>query len=167
MKEEILDLIDEHDHIIGQAPRSEFIAKKLLHRSISVLVFNSQGEIFVHQRAFDKPVYPGCYDFFIGGSVKSGETYEDAAQRELKEEIGAKKVKLQPLSKTRVRNPELNVLFQDFKCVYDGPIKLQKKEIIHGRFMSIAELKELLKKEKFCTDCYKIFKKYVEKYHGA
>lgn len=166
MKEEYLDLIDEHDQVIGQAPRSEFITKKLLHRSIVVIVFNSKGEIFVHQRTFDKTVYPGCYDMFVGGGVLAGETYEEAALRELKEELSIKKTKLQPLFKSRFKNKQLNLFFHVFKCVYDGPVKIEKKEIIHGRFMALDELKQLLKKEKFCADAPVLFKKYLEAHHG-
>src|SRR5690349_15619810 len=43
MPEEIFDVVDEHDHVIGQAPRSQVHAQGLLHRAASIFVFNSPG----------------------------------------------------------------------------------------------------------------------------
>ena len=49
MSEEIFDVVNERDEVVGQAPRSEVHAKKLLHRAVHVLVFNSHGQLFLHR----------------------------------------------------------------------------------------------------------------------
>ncbi|HIH42399.1 TPA: hypothetical protein HA246_02025 [Candidatus Woesearchaeota archaeon] len=44
---------------------------------------------------------------------------------------------------------------------HDGKMKLQKEEIIDGRFMSIAEIDAMIAKgEKFCPDELQIFEKF-------
>jgi isopentenyldiphosphate isomerase len=45
MSEEIFDVVNERDEVVGQAPRSEVHAKKLLHRAVHVLVFNARGQL--------------------------------------------------------------------------------------------------------------------------
>ena len=47
MSEEIFDVVNERDEVIGQKPRSEVHARGLLHRAVHVLVFNARGEIFL------------------------------------------------------------------------------------------------------------------------
>ncbi len=51
MPEEIFDVVDSEDRVIGQAPRSEVHAKKLLHRAVHIFVFNSRGQLLIHRRS--------------------------------------------------------------------------------------------------------------------
>ena len=165
MTEEQLVLVDENDKEIGQASKAEIRAENLLHRGAAVMVFNSKGEIFVHQRIFEKDIYPGYHDMFVGGGANPGETYEENAKRELEEELGIKGIPLQLLFKMRFTDQTNNVFITVFKCISDDPIKIQKDEIIHGKFLSIEELKKLMQKEKFCLDSLQLFKKYLKEYH--
>jgi isopentenyldiphosphate isomerase len=150
--EEILDLVDENDIVIGKMTKSEMMNKKLTHRGCGIFVFNSKGEIFVHKRVKNKKIYPGYYDISFGGSLISGETYEEGAKRELFEESGIKNLELKFLFKERFTNDLNDVFAYVYKCIFDGELKLQKKEIESGKFMSINEVENLMKKEKFCPD---------------
>ncbi|MGW2495536.1 NUDIX hydrolase [Streptomyces pseudogriseolus] len=85
---EILDIVDEHDRVIGQAPRGEAYARGLRHRCAFVLARDADGRIFVHRRTAAKLVFPSLYDMFVGGVVGAGETYDEAALREAEEELG-------------------------------------------------------------------------------
>jgi isopentenyldiphosphate isomerase len=157
--EEILDLVDENDNVIGKVTKSEMIKKRLLHRGSNIFVFNSKGEIFVHKRNKDKKIYPGYYDIVFGGTLESGDTYEEGAKRELFEESGIKNVKLDFLFKERFTNDKDDFFACVYKCIFDGEIKLQKKEIQFGRFMSIDEMENLIKKEKFCPHSIHFYEK--------
>ncbi len=86
--EEIIDIVDEDDRVIGQRPRGEAYARGLRHRCAFVLVRDAEGRIFVHRRTPTKPVFPSRYDMFVGGVVGAGESYDDAAHREAEEELG-------------------------------------------------------------------------------
>lgn len=88
MPEEIFDVCDSEDRVIGQAPRSQVHAQKLLHRAAHVFVFNSRGELFVQVRSATKDEYPNCYTSSASGHLSTGEDYLGSAQRELQEEIG-------------------------------------------------------------------------------
>ncbi|MFJ3585501.1 NUDIX hydrolase [Streptomyces sp. NPDC090127] len=86
--DEVLDVVDEHDEVIGQAPRGEVYARGLIHRCTFIQVRDAEDRIFVHRRTPGKLVYPSMYDMFVGGVVGAGESYDDAALREAEEELG-------------------------------------------------------------------------------
>lgn len=86
--EEIFDICDAEDRVIGQAPRSEVHARKLLHRAVHIWVFNPSGELLLHLRSASKDEYPLCWTSSASGHLAAGEDYETAAARELEEELG-------------------------------------------------------------------------------
>ncbi|WP_394435303.1 NUDIX domain-containing protein [Streptomyces sp. SGAir0957] len=86
--EEILDIVDDQDRVIGQAPRGEAYARGLRHRAAFILARDPEGNVFVHRRTPTKLVFPSHYDMFVGGVVGAGETYDEAALREAEEELG-------------------------------------------------------------------------------
>ncbi|AJE39924.1 NUDIX hydrolase [Streptomyces nodosus] len=86
--DELLDIVDENDKVIGQSPRGEAYARRLRHRCVFIEARDPEGRIFVHRRTPTKLVFPSMYDMFVGGVVGAGETYDDAALREAEEELG-------------------------------------------------------------------------------
>uniref|UniRef100_A0AAU2K4C2 NUDIX domain-containing protein n=1 Tax=Streptomyces sp. NBC_00049 TaxID=2903617 RepID=A0AAU2K4C2_9ACTN len=86
--EEVLDVVDRDDRVVGQAPRGEVYARGLIHRCVFVLARDAQGRIFVHRRTASKLVFPSYYDMFVGGVLGAGEDYAGAALREAEEELG-------------------------------------------------------------------------------
>lgn len=88
MSEEIFDVVNERDEVIGRAPRREVHARKLWHRAVHVLVFNARGEVFLQKRSMLKDTAKGKWDSSSSGHLDSGEDYDACAVRELREEIG-------------------------------------------------------------------------------
>ncbi|RPE45138.1 isopentenyldiphosphate isomerase [Streptomyces sp. Ag109_O5-1] len=86
--DEILDIVDENDQVIGQSPRGEAYARGLRHRCVFIQARDAAGRLFVHRRTATKLVFPSLYDMFVGGVVGTGESYDDAALREAEEELG-------------------------------------------------------------------------------
>lgn len=86
--DEILDIVDENDEVVGQATRGEATARGLRHRCAFIEARDADGRIFVHRRTATKLVFPSHYDMFVGGVVGAGETYGEAALREAEEELG-------------------------------------------------------------------------------
>jgi len=56
--DEIFDVVDELDRVIGTAPRSEVHRRKLRHRAVHVLLFNTRAELFVQKRSAAKDTFP-------------------------------------------------------------------------------------------------------------
>src|SRR3989442_704060 len=88
MSEEIFDVVNEGDEVIGQKPRSEIHRLNLKHRAVHVLVFNARGELFLQKRSMKKDCFPGAWDSSASGHLDTGESYDACAVRELREELG-------------------------------------------------------------------------------
>ena len=88
MSEEIFDVVNERDEVVGQAPRQEVHARGLWHRAVHVLVFNARGEIFLQKRSLKKDIAAWKWDSSASGHLDTGEAYDACAVREVREEIG-------------------------------------------------------------------------------
>ncbi len=86
--DELFDVVDADDQVIGQATRGEVHARGLMHRAAHVFVFNSSGELLLQQRSATKDAHPLCWTSSCSGHLDASESYEVAARRELQEEIG-------------------------------------------------------------------------------
>ena len=85
--DEIFDVVDSEDMVIGKASRLQVHNNDLMHRSVHILVFNSTGSLFLQKRAMIKDESPGLWDSSAAGHVESGEDYISCAKRELNEEL--------------------------------------------------------------------------------
>ena len=95
--DEIFDVVDEADVVVGQATRAEVHTKGLLHRAVHVFVVNSRGELLLQQRSPSKDVHPGVWDSSVAGHLDAGEDYLSAARREMGEEMGIEDVEPQEI----------------------------------------------------------------------
>ncbi|WKX10635.2 NUDIX hydrolase [Streptomyces sp. NL15-2K] len=85
---EPVERVDEQDRVLGAVERSEAIENHWLHRIATTVCRDPQGRVLVHRRAENLSRFPGQYDWLIGGATEVGESYEEAAARELAEELG-------------------------------------------------------------------------------
>lgn len=86
---ELFTEVSQHDEVIGSIERSVANSTPTrFHRSIKVLVFNSQGELLIQKRSASKDTFPNCWDISVAGHVDFEESYLEAAIRETQEEVG-------------------------------------------------------------------------------
>lgn len=135
MPEEIFDIVNDRDEVIGQRPRSEVHRLGLKHRAVHVFVFNGRGEIFLQKRSMLKDCFPGTWDSSASGHLDAGEAYDDCAVRELREEIGLS-VTEAPRRVFRIEAcPETGQEFcWLYLCRSEGPFQLQASEIDRGEW---------------------------------
>lgn len=144
--DEIIDIVDENDRVIGRSSRGEAYARGLRHRCAFILARDAEGRIFVHRRTPSKLVFPSLYDMFVGGVVGAGEGYDEAALREAEEELGV----------TGLPRPAYLFKFRYddgaghswWSAVYevrcDLPVRPQAEEVAWHAFLSEAELERRL-----------------------
>ena len=87
MNDEILDLVDENDNVIGPISRDAAWASKARIRVVNAFVVNAQGQLWIPRRTAHKQMFPNCLDMGVGGHVQSGESYLQAFRRETQEEL--------------------------------------------------------------------------------
>src|SRR5580698_9417315 len=132
MSEEIFDVVNDRDEVIGQTPRREVHRLGLKHRAVHVLVFNARGEIFLQKRSMTKDTSPGLWDSSASGHVDSGEDYDTCAIRELREEIGLEPPPLRRLFKIAAGAETDQEHVWAYRCESEGPFTLDREEIDQG-----------------------------------
>lgn len=141
--EEQFYVVDEDDNVVGCASRSECHRRGLIHRSVYVIVVNERGEIFLQKRSIKKDLYPGYYACSATGHVEYGESYENAAKRELKEELGIE-APIKMIGKFKCFSDIEREISALFVCHYNGPLNLNSEEVSGGEFVDIKEVRRLL-----------------------
>jgi 16S rRNA (adenine1518-N6/adenine1519-N6)-dimethyltransferase len=143
MPEELFDIVDEHDRVLGQMPRSEVHRRKLLHRAVSIFVFDSRGRLLLQQRSAAKDEYPLCYTSSASGHVTAGETYDETAPRELAEELGLTSP-VERLAKFPAGPATANEFTVLYRTITDVPPRFDPDEIAGGAFYELVEIDEWL-----------------------
>ncbi len=165
-KFEWVDLVDRDNRVIGQASRQEVRSQNLLHRGIAVLVRNSRGQVYVHQRTASKDLFPSMYDMFVGGVVGAGEEYLTAARREAFEELGVGNPDLEFLFDHLYEGPKNFSWVRCYQVSWDGPIQHQAEEIQWGDWLPEDQLEAWSQQVPVVPDGLDVFHAYL-RWKGA
>jgi isopentenyldiphosphate isomerase len=139
--DELFDVVDDQDQVVGQRPRSEVHRLGLMHRAAHVLVFNGAGQVFLQKRSMKKDRQPGVWDSSASGHINAGEDYDTGAARELREEIGLKATKsLERLFKLPASSETDQEHVWIYRCHADGPFQLDPEEIEAGGWFAPEEV---------------------------
>jgi 8-oxo-dGTP pyrophosphatase MutT (NUDIX family) len=160
-RDEIVLIVDKDNNEAGSAPRHEMRAGGLYHRASYILVFNSNGELFVQKRTMHKDIYPGYYDVAAGGVVLAAESYHQSARRELHEELGIRNASLTALFTFFYEEGGNKVWGRVYSCIHDGKLVLQAEEIESGFFAFPEKVLALSAEEPFTPDGLYILKRYL------
>jgi 8-oxo-dGTP pyrophosphatase MutT (NUDIX family) len=158
--EEWVEMMTGCGQIIGKLPRSLVHKHNLLHRGIGAFVTKERPidlssldsmegfpEVYVHQRAASKRIFPSLYDMFVGGVSIAGEPSELTAQREVAEELGLTQALSTTMSQWSDGAPILTCLVCTSynRCLVDlyqyvmdtrtETISWQKEEVSWGNFV--------------------------------
>ena len=148
MNEDIFDVVNDDDEIIGRELRSVVHARGLLHRAVHVLVYNAAGQLFLQKRSMAKDNDPGLWDSSCSGHVDSGESYAVAAERELMEEIDL--LVDEPMEELFKIEASAGTGWE-FAVIYrtedEGPFNLCPEEIDEGRWFTPEEINNALASE--------------------
>lgn len=157
MSQELIAVVDKNDQFIENKPRNLVHKQGLCHRAAHVLVFNDKQQLFLQKRSFNKDMNAGLWDTSAAGHVDAGESYDNCALRETKEELGVDisaslslLFKLSPLLETGAE------FVQVYCCTHNGPFTLEVGEIDDGAWFDISEISQrVAQNDPTLTDTFK------------
>lgn len=145
--------------LLEKQEKVKYMKKKLNHRIIHIMVVNPENnKIYLQKRSENKSFLPGYYCSSAGGHVSSGEKYEEAAKRELYEEIGIDK-EIENIGDIIFESNNHKRYIRLFICYEKEGFEFNDGEVASGEFFSIEKVKELIEKNekihpqlKFCFE---------------
>jgi isopentenyl-diphosphate delta-isomerase len=140
---EMLYHVDESDLVLGSVERERAHREGILHRTGIVFVVRSDEKILLQRRSAEKRTFPNRYDTSASFHVKFGESYEEAAKRELKEETGLS-APLEYLGKFTHRDPPEYQIVAVFLCRSDEDIQIDSSEAIGADFHQKEQIDEIV-----------------------
>lgn len=145
---DVVVLVDEKDRSIGEMEKMEAHRLGVLHRAISVFIFNSKGKMLLQQRASKK--YHGAllWSNTCCSHPFPGELPADAAARRLKEEMGFS-TPLEPMFSFTYRAEVENGLIEHeydhvFAGIFEGGIQPDPNEVEDFTYESLSKVRQAL-----------------------
>jgi isopentenyl-diphosphate delta-isomerase len=119
MEDELLDLFDANEQVIGTVLRSEYYRNMAKYpgylRSAELFIRNDKGQLWIPRRSADRKVAPSGLDYSCGGHVSSGEDYLLGCMREAEEEL---RLQLKPEDLTLLFKTDATEASPWFRSVY-------------------------------------------------
>ena len=162
MKDEIIIIVDKNDNEIGFIEKIDAHIKGILHRAVSVFIFNDNKELLLQKRFNGKYHSPGLWTNTCCTHPNKYENTKDAANRRLKEEMGISSKLQEVFSFIYYVNFDNGLIEHEFDHVffgkYNGIIKFNPKEVSDYKWISLYELKSDLKEN---PEKYTFWFKYI------
>lgn len=150
---EYLDVVDENDNVVGREERNAVHEKHLTHRALQVIIANSKNEVLLQFRKATKKQFPLVWDGSVAGHVSAGQTAEEAAYREMMEEIGIR-TPLEFVGKFRFDNDVEDELESVFFGRSDGPFRFDETEMEKAEFFGAEEALEAARNKSMAMTPY-------------
>ena len=144
---EMFDVVDSLDRVVGQECRTNVHKKNLFHRAVHVFIIPPSGNFIIQQRSSQKDIDPYLWTSSCSGHVDAGEIYESAAARECLEELGVD-INAQSLKEIFRCSPCYetgNEFVRVYALFYGGSFTINKEEIFQIRELRISEIEKLIK----------------------
>ncbi|MGB8468323.1 MAG: NUDIX domain-containing protein [Candidatus Babeliales bacterium] len=146
--DELLDIVDENDRVIGQKYRSEVRQQRLSNfRLINVFLMNEKKELWIPRRAPHKKLFPLCLGSSVGGHVTSGESYDQAFEREVREELNLELADLDYKFVTKLTPQQHNISAYMHIYIVNTNVspKYNKDDFVEASWMTITDLQAKIK----------------------
>lgn len=143
--DEPVAVFDAAGAVTGTAPRGVVYGDGLWHGATGVLLRSGDGErLYLHRRAPGKLIFPGLYDCWAGGVIGPDELPDDAAARELAEELGVVGVQVTPIERFAYDAGGVRCHMFTYEVRWDGPVHHQPSEVAWGKWITLDELRARL-----------------------
>ncbi len=163
--DEEVDVVDNEDRVVGVATIDTCLREGFLHRAVAVLVKRKNGAVVLQRRSRNDSWHAGLWTISCTGHVRRGESYLQAAIRELGEELGltspveeSGKFLLPPISSNGLTELEWITLFTTHT---DAPLTIDPVELESAAEVKQSELRKILTDWHLTPDAKIILKEYL------
>jgi 8-oxo-dGTP pyrophosphatase MutT (NUDIX family) len=158
--DEFVERVDDRDEVLAVVSRGEAIRRNWLHRIATIVCRDPRGRLLVHRRPESASRFPGHYNWMLGGAVEVAESYEQAASRELVEELG---VRGQPefVFKFLCAGAISPYWLGLHEVVVTEPVTPDPAEIAWHDWLAEPALAELAQHKAFVPDAREAFDRYL------
>ncbi|WP_447039296.1 NUDIX domain-containing protein [Streptomyces sp. DSM 118878] len=163
---ELVEQVDDQDRVLRVVERGEAIRSGWLHRVATTVCRRPDGRILVHRRPQTMSRFPGQYNWLVGGAVDVGECYEEAAARELAEELGVS-ASPQFVFKYLCRGAISPYWMGVHEVVIEGEVVVDPTEVAWHEWLTPQEFLEARQRWNFVEDSAGALKLYVQRRQGT
>jgi 8-oxo-dGTP pyrophosphatase MutT (NUDIX family) len=159
--DELIERVDGQERVLGMVVnRRQAIREGWLHRVAVTVCRDEGGRILVHRRSEQVSRFPGLYEVGVGGARHVGESYEQAAARELTEELGIRA--LPHLLFTFINSSGLSPHWLGVhEAVVPDAVVLDPDEVVWHGWLTEPELRSALLEWRFTPDSHEAFSRYL------
>ncbi|HUV72523.1 MAG TPA: NUDIX domain-containing protein [Clostridia bacterium] len=159
--DELLDLVDENDQVIGQVTKRDANSNpSLFHRAIAIIIYDNKGRILLQQRSLKKKVFTGLWTVSCAGHVPKGISYEQAAHKELLEELGFD-TNLKFIKKLKIVEANETHFYSWFIGKYKGEkICFEPEEVEQVKFVDQNEFSRMVREGKVVESSARAIKQF-------
>ncbi|RII13834.1 Nudix hydrolase [Streptomyces sp. YIM 130001] len=158
--DELVERVDDQDRVLGVVTRRQAVREGWLHRVAVTVCRDERGRILVHRRSDQLSRYPGLYEVEAGGAVHAGESYEQAAARELAEELGLH-VLPRLLFTFLNRSGQSPHWLAVHEAVTPDTVTADPDEVAWHGWLTEPELRSALPGWRFTPDSHEVFGRYL------
>lgn len=157
-------VVDDENNEVESAYVEDIRRNNWNYRCTHTWLFNNKGEVLISKRPKTEIRYPSMWTSSCGGKVDAGESYKEAAKREMKEELGIE-IEVHKIADFVLEHKHYKVFHELFEGRAEGGFKVDKNEIEEIKWIEMEDLKkDVGKNPKKYVEPFKLaFKEYLKK----
>ena len=139
----LIDTVDAQDVPSGVIRRSEALPAHANFRVVHVFLFNRRNDLLIQQLSPSRGRHPGQWGSSVAGYLFAGESYAEAAQRRVFQELGVRQVDLHDYGKTAMNDEGCKKFISLFVATCEGPFEFDREHIAQLEFLPVDAIKSL------------------------
>ena len=140
---ETLTVVDQNDQVLGFSTKEDILRRGLNYRCVQVFLFNAKEQLLICRRPAEKKKFAGQFAASAMGHVRRGEDYEQAAQREMKQELGVD-VRIRKAAKFSLMDKQNRVFQEIWHGALSEEIEPDETEVAESKYVGLQDLRQAM-----------------------
>ncbi len=135
-----IDVVDPADRVVGSTLRKDVFQQKDAFRVVHVFIFDHRRRLLLQQLAPTRDRNPLHWGSSVAAYLFTGETYEEAAERRLAQELEVRGARLREVGRTTMLDQGVVKFIALFETVWSHKIHPDPTHIADVKWFSLAEV---------------------------